>query len=616
MANDTLTFVSYSRRQLYFAEALALHLQKAGIKIWFDLQQLQAGTDWSEGLEKGVKDAKQMVLVVSEASLASPYTQAEWQGFAEKGRKIALVIYEAVELPDELKNLPSYDFRSDFQKALKDLVAFLEAEAEPRHDPIPTPNSFDLPTQLPTAIWLTVFAQFGAFSALFLSLLLTLFLSPAQLWAQFTTSPLPGGVRFFFIMLGLAFLVGTRFALPFLQHKLVYKKVKRGVLLNFFLLFPALISIGQIGAQSANTESVSVVYLYIVAALAVLILFIYIFLLRRSAGFLRWMQSEEDVQSLRRRVHQPLVEKAKFDIAAANETKAKAVTYCLHADAADRPFARWVEKLFKEAGHVRVAENQNPERHIALLSNRSADAWVQEITSAYAGKLAFVVISTIEFDDSLRETGRYQWVDARGADDQDIEGLARSLGEVESWKREAALEATPAMIHRWKVPNSITLLKRVFETFAIYLLVFGMTDIIGFLMSALGISADSSGSLIRSTVLVLLGGLSFWLANKALVYRKVSAVFTYGIFSFSVLLANWLGNLPLMGALTWLIFPTLLYTAFDSAFWLPANTKAHADEVGINKTIAQTFRRRSIITVSAWIVLIVAAALFIQLKLG
>jgi hypothetical protein len=46
----SITFVSYSCRQLYFAESLALHLQKEGIDVWFDLQQLQAGTVWSEGL--------------------------------------------------------------------------------------------------------------------------------------------------------------------------------------------------------------------------------------------------------------------------------------------------------------------------------------------------------------------------------------------------------------------------------------------------------------------------------------------------------------------------------------------------------------------------------------
>ena len=114
-----ITFISYSRRQLYFAESLALHLQKEGIDAWFDLQQLQAGTVWSEGLKNGVSEASLMVLVVSQASLASPYTQAEWKGFAGKGNQLVLAIYEPVDLPDELRDLPVYDFRSGFNSKLR-----------------------------------------------------------------------------------------------------------------------------------------------------------------------------------------------------------------------------------------------------------------------------------------------------------------------------------------------------------------------------------------------------------------------------------------------------------------------------------------------------------------
>ena len=69
------TFISYSRRQLYFAESLALHLQKEGIDVWFDLQQLQAGSVWADGLSDGIAEADRLVLVVSEAALASTYTR-------------------------------------------------------------------------------------------------------------------------------------------------------------------------------------------------------------------------------------------------------------------------------------------------------------------------------------------------------------------------------------------------------------------------------------------------------------------------------------------------------------------------------------------------------------
>ena len=614
--NQPLTFISYSRKQLYFAEALALHLQEADIQIWFDLQQLQAGTEWSQGLKDGIRSARQMVLVVSEAALASPYTQAEWQGFAEKGEKIALALFETVELPDELKNLPVYDFRGDFNTKLRELAAFLKAESEPHRDRIPPVNRFDLPTKMPRAIWLILGAQFAVFISLLVSFLLALLLNTTELWRQLQSSPLPGGMRFFLLMLGLSFLIGVRYALPFLHHKLEYKKIKRSALLNFLLMLPALIAIGQIGTSSnLSTTNADYIYPIIVLGMTLLTLFVYAFLSRRSAELLRWMQSEEDLQNLRRRVHQPLVSTDQFDIDAANQRTGKAVTYTLHADPADAPFLRWVEKNFKEAGHTRVSADENPERHVALLSNRSSDAWVQGITASFAGKLIFIVISTIEFKDSLTETGRYQWVDARGGDKPDIIGLARSLGDVDDWKREAALEATPARINDWKVPDSITLVKRAMEAFAIYLLVFSFTDLVGFLLSSLGLITGDGGSVLKSLVLVSIGGLTFWLTNKALVYRKAAAGVTYALFGGSVLLVSALGNLPFAKELVWLIIPLLVYAVFDSAFWLPAKAKLNADEVGINRTIARAFQRKNLLVAAFWIIAIVVFALTVQLKL-
>jgi hypothetical protein len=610
----SITFISYSRKQLYFAEALALHLQNKDINIWFDLQQLQAGTEWSEGLKDGVRGAKQMVLVVSQAALDSPYTQDEWKGFVEKGNPLVLAIVEAVELPKELKGLPTYDFRGEFKKKLDELAAFLKAESEPRYDQISSPNQFGLATKMPRAIWLILFAQFGVFIALSLSLIMALFLNTEELLRQVNSASIGGGIKFFLAMVAFSLLVGLRYALPFLRHKLEYKKTKRSVLFNFLLMLPALIATGQIGLS--DTASGSYIYLVNFGIMALLTLFVYAFFSRHSAGLLRWMQSEEELQNLRRRVHQPLVVISTFDIDIAIKRTGKEIRYTIHADPADKPFARWVIKIFKKAGHTQASTEENPEQHIALLSNRSSDAWVQEITSNYAGKLLFVVISTIEFKDSLKETGRYQWIDARGGDKPDIVGLARSLGDVDAWQREAAIEATPARINHWKVPDTISFLKRIMEIFAIYILVFGITDLVGFLLSFFGILNGEGGSIPKSITLVFIAIISFWLSSKSLVYRKVAAFPTYSIFGSGVLLAGWLGTVPLMRELSWLLIPLIFYTAWDSHFWLPASSKTNSDEVGIKETIAHAFRKRNIILISVWVLGILGFSLFIQITLG
>jgi len=631
------TFISYSRRQLYFAESLALHLQKEGIDVWFDLQKLQAGTVWSEGLKEGVGEASLMVLVVSQASLESPYTQAEWKRFAGKGNRLVLAIYEPVDLPQELHDLPAYDFRSGFNSKLRDLAAFLKGNAEPRHDRVPSANRFGISATLPGAVWCTLAAQFGTLIACLLGLVLAVILNSAELLEQ-AIPPFRWETKFFLVMVGLSLIFGITYAVPLQRHKLEYKKVKRGVLVTIMLLVPAFLATSYI--QEGHIQNKGTPYsLYAVFLTAlVFTLFVYVILLRHSSSLLRWMQPEEALQNLRRRAHQPLVAKATFDLDAAAKREGKAVTYAIHTDRADEPVARWVEGIFKKAGHTRAAPDGSPQHHIAILSNRSSEAWVQEVTRAYAGKLVFVVVSTIEFKESLTETSRYQWVDARDGDQRDIIGLARSLGNVEAWKREAALETTPAMIDRWKVPSGITLLKRVMELFGIYVLVFGLTDLVGFVMRLFGIPDKcdvSDVSVVRSIFLVVVGAACFRIAGRALVYRKVTAPVVYGFLWGSIFLVSWLPEvlkkkefetvlpdflkewgtiLPdFLNKPWWLapaaVLPLLLYSVLSSHFWLPAVAKANPDEVGIKKSIDRTFKRRNVFIVSAWVIVIVGIAI-------
>ena len=622
-----ITFISYSRKQLYFAESLALHLQKEGVEVWFDLQKLQAGTVWSDGLEKAAGEAGKMVLVVSKASLESAYTQAEWQGFTRPGHQLVLAIYEPVELPDLARGLPTYDFRGGFEGRLLDLAAFLRGQAEPRHDPVASPNRFHISLRLPGVIWLTLCAQFGCFIACVLGLLITIYYRGLE-------SATPNQFYLYVAVLSLA--VGARYAIPFLRHTLDYQKLKRSTLINLLLFIPVSLAVAylgqatRVGDVASDSAGGSYVYRAMLAGTALLTLFAHVYLFRHSASLLRWMRPEEKLQRLRRRAHQPLVAKATFDVDAAAHSEGVAITYAIHTDPADEPVARWIEGTFQQAGHTRVAPDQNPGHHIAILSNRSSAAWVQELTRSHAGQLAFVVVSTIEFSDTLTETGRYQWVDARDGDRLDIIGLARSLAAVDAWKREAALETNPAMIDRWKVPAGITVLKRAMELFAIYVLVFGLTDLVGFVMQLLiSIPQNPGSSPARSTVLVALGAGCLWIASKALIYRKVPAPVLYGCFVGATVLVGLMGTMVRLHdagaglrsqwwyepALTLgIVLPVVMYSMLSSRFWLPAFARANPDEVGIKQSIDRGFKRNIVITIMVWVMVIVGIAVGIYVK--
>jgi uncharacterized membrane protein (DUF441 family) len=602
------TFVSYSRRQLYFAEALVLHLQAHGLDVWFDLQQLQAGVVWSDDLESGVLEAARLILIVSQASLESPYTREEWKTVVDRGDSVVLVLFEPIDLPEELRGLPTYDFRSGFDRNLLDLVAFLKGAAEPRQDRIAAANRLGLSARLPGVIWLMLAAQFGCFVACILSLLVAVILTPS------TAKP---SDAYFWCVTAFTFFVGARYAVPFLHHTLEYKKVKRSAVVNLLLLIPALLAIGMMGnvaLWSDNRSKLAVtsyLYLSIVFGTALLVLFVYLYTLRRSGGLLRWMRPEDALQKLRRRVHQPLAPQATFEPASGAGRKSEPVRYALHADAADRPFEQYVESTFEKEGHRRASEDEAPQHHVAILSNRSSEAWAHALAEAYPGKLVFVVASTIEFTERLKEIGRYQWVDARDMDRREIAALVRSLGDEEAWKREAALETTPAMIDRWKVPTEITVLKRVLEWFGIYVLVFGLTDLIGAAMKSLGLIESTAGDGVRSSWLVLVGGVCFWLAGRGLVYRKVPGPVLYGLLVGTIGVVSVHGRVVMrfLESVWWLPGALLLLVVLSSWLgaraWLPAFGEAHRDEIGIKQSIDRAFRRKRIGVVIASVLAIV-----------
>src|SRR5512146_2093942 len=129
------TFISYSRKQLYFAEAITLHLQKQGIESWFDLQQLGAGMDWAATLKAGYGNCERLVLVASQTALASPYVEVEWDTALKNGREVILAVVEDVSIPEKLRNCPIIDFRSSFRRPIRRLVSYLTEESPSPEDP-------------------------------------------------------------------------------------------------------------------------------------------------------------------------------------------------------------------------------------------------------------------------------------------------------------------------------------------------------------------------------------------------------------------------------------------------------------------------------------------------
>ena len=610
------TFVSYSRRQLYFAESLALHLQNEGLEVWFDLQQLQAGTVWADGLKHGVGEAGQMVLVVSQASLDSPYTQEEWKTFIDRGNRPVLVIFEPVNLPEVLKGLPTYDLRVGFKRKVRALAAYLRGEAEPRHDRMPKRMVFGLQGKLSGGIW-------AALTGLFAPVLACLGgLGLAGAGLALGRPPQSESLPFLLGFLIVSLLISGWFGLRLMTRKLRLANLKGAIVVSFLLLLPGFFAVANYVDDTQLTGPIGLSQILVIA-LMVWVLFVGFVVLRQSDSVLRWMTPDDALQPMRKRLHLPLARATTSLVSDSQPTPTvEGLTYAIHADPADAPFARRIERLFAKAGHRLVAAGDSPKHHIAILSNRSEQSWVQQITQSYAGTLVFVVTSTIEFSDALAETGRYQWVDAREGKRDDIIGLARSLADADRFKREVALEATPSQIDTWKVPDGINRQKWLLEFLAAFLLIFGVTDAVGYVMMLFGFNPDGDGNTAISLILIAISASYLWMVSRALVYRKIPRSLYFGLCLVSFAAVAWLQLLPTplgwpeSGATVWAyvgLFMTLAIpvvfgiSAWQTAIWLPASGPIHRDEVGLKRSIARKFLRRNLIIVVGWVIVIVAA---------
>ena len=96
-------FISYSRKDYYFAESLAFHLLNRNVPVWLDVKDLKPGVDWERDLEAAVAAASSVILVGSPGAFKSVNVCNEWQRAVKLGKRIIVARRRGLRLPDELK---------------------------------------------------------------------------------------------------------------------------------------------------------------------------------------------------------------------------------------------------------------------------------------------------------------------------------------------------------------------------------------------------------------------------------------------------------------------------------------------------------------------------------
>ncbi len=125
MTKDDYVFIAYSNRDYNFVNALVTDLQRGGIHVWRDIDQIDPGANWHIALKKGIQNASAIILVLSNNFSFSQWLLHEVDQFILENNKIVLVVIDdaGIEyMPKKLRNFLFVDFRGDYNAGLKKLI--------------------------------------------------------------------------------------------------------------------------------------------------------------------------------------------------------------------------------------------------------------------------------------------------------------------------------------------------------------------------------------------------------------------------------------------------------------------------------------------------------------
>ncbi|MGB8983589.1 MAG: toll/interleukin-1 receptor domain-containing protein [Anaerolineales bacterium] len=540
------TFISYSRRQLYFAEAIALHLQKLGIEVWFDLQQLSAGTDWAAALKAGCENCERLVLVVSRAALASPYVQAEWDSALRNGHEVILAVVEDVRIPKKLRCYPIYDFRVAFNRPLKRLAAYLTEKAPAQRDRIRDPGPFPLSLHLSPMIWLSLMA-----------------VTLPYLWpllfslTGFGNKPVKTGASLVLVSLLLLIAVSSMGTRRFWTHDLSFQGF------HYLAGFALVAQLGTLAlAIFLNTVSADRLLIGLVVSFLCSLIF-YLWIINHSAVLLRWFPAGQVPQKLRRRFHAPLLKKGR--VLEEESPPFAPIRFAVHADLADRPLADLVRKALRESGHTEVVEALQADKHIYIVTNRTSRAVIEQAGRKKNQDSIFILGSSVDWCESLAGVGRTQFMDFRENNRRDLKVFAKSLGNLEAWRRQYGLEVTPKKFEAFHAPAGIQ-----FYRYLGYIRIAGAMG--------MGIGYLVNGLLPGSVFELLVGLVLFIIVNRTLQRRITFPIAVGMLFVFPMLRGLYLA------AYTYIIpeLAMLWFVWWTGRYWFPAKAPLGRDALGMD----------------------------------
>ncbi len=119
-------FISYSRRNSYFVDRLAIELETRNILAWVDQRPIESTQPWKDILREAIELCDSMVLVLSPDALLSPQVRMEYCYALDINKPFIGIEYqECAGLPSELQHIRHISYTADTKQGWQELLSIL-----------------------------------------------------------------------------------------------------------------------------------------------------------------------------------------------------------------------------------------------------------------------------------------------------------------------------------------------------------------------------------------------------------------------------------------------------------------------------------------------------------
>jgi hypothetical protein len=127
--DELYVFISYARPDQAIAAEVERFLTAAGVRVFRDTSDINAGDNWDLRIEQALQDCHCMVLLLSAASMPErKEVHREWFSFDQKRKKIYPLYIQDCTLHSRFYSLNYIDARSELQAALDRLLGALRKD--------------------------------------------------------------------------------------------------------------------------------------------------------------------------------------------------------------------------------------------------------------------------------------------------------------------------------------------------------------------------------------------------------------------------------------------------------------------------------------------------------